>query len=624
MKVFLFLLLLYVSPVWAQDRPPTNGERIRQLDDLTWEYINSDMIKAVQYSQQGLTLAEREQEDLMRATFYRNIGVAYYMGSVFDSSRFYLDRALPVAMQAEGERLTAAIYVAYGNLYNAQSWYRGAADYYLEGLAMMEKLENYPAMGLIYGNLGGLYQRMRNFGQALKYLNKAHDLALQMEDEGTLAAVNVSLADITMTTGEPMEVSKAHAEEAIRLNEKIGNAANATVAYLTLAKVYYYHDDVERALPVAQRGLTMAEETGFPSIIAHAQIVLSNIQLQMGQYAAAIASAQQSLQNDTTDSNIVVNSYANLALAYAYTGQPELTTSYFDQYRERVNHYANMDYQASMSEMEVLFETERKEFQIERLEREQSYYLRLGITIGILTLVVVAFLVIGYRLAVSRRHLAEEEARRLERENQLIAVQATLDGEAAERSRLARDLHDGLGSMLSVVKFNLSPMDKGAVIESLDVERFQRALGLLDDSIQELRRVAHHMMPESLLRHGLKASLADFCQSVPNVNFHYFGDEKRLPEKVEVLVYRCIHELVNNAWKHAEADQINVQLVQEAERVSFTVQDDGVGFDPEQVKEGMGLKNVRQRVASLNGELSVYSSDKGTEVHVELDLGTAN
>lgn len=624
MKAILCLLLLYVSPVWALDRQLSDADQIRQLDDLTWEYINSDMEKAVQYSKQGLTLAERAQDDGMRATFYRNIGVAYYMGSVFDSARHYLDRALPLAVQEEDDRLTAAIYVAYGNLYNAQSWYRGAADYYLEGLTIMEKMENYPAMALTYGNLGGLYQRMRNFTQALKYLEKSHALALQMEDQATLAAVNVSLADITMTMGEPMEISKAHAEEAIRLNKEVGNAANTCVAYLTLAKVYYYHDDVVTALPLAQRALKMAEETGFPSIIAHAQIVLSNIQLQMGHYDAAIASAQESLNNDTTDSNIVVNIYANLALAYAYTGQPELTTAYFDQYRERVNHYANMDYQTSMSEMEVLFETERKEFQIEHLERERGYYLRMGIAIGLLTLVVVAFLVIGYRLAVSRRRLAEEEARRLERENQLIAVQATLDGEAAERSRLARDLHDGLGSMLAVVKFNLPPMDKGAVIESLDVERFQRALGLLDDSIQELRRVAHHMMPESLLRYGLKASLADFCQSVPNVNFHYFGDETRLPEKVEVLVYRCIHELVNNAWKHAEADQINVQLVQEQDRVSFTVQDDGVGFDHEEVKEGMGLKNIRQRVASFNGEMSVYSSDKGTEVHVELDLTTSN
>src|SRR5690606_16418992 len=128
-----------------------------------------------------------------------------------------------------------------------------------------------------------------------------------------------------------------------------------------------------------------------------------------------------------------------------------------------------------------------------------------------------------------------------------VAVQATLDGEAAERSRLAKDLHDGLGSMLSVVKFNLPQVKGNAILEAVDVSRFQKALGMLDNSIQELRRVAHHMMPESLLRYGLKVSISDFCDAIPVVSFHYFGDEARLSDKLEILIYRCIHELINNA-----------------------------------------------------------------------------
>src|SRR5690606_27647015 len=100
----------------------------------------------------------------------------------------------------------------------------------------------------------------------------------------------------------------------------------------------------------------------------------------------------------------------------------------------------------------------------------------------------------------------------------------------------------------------------------------------------------------------------------------YFGNEARLPEKLEIMVYRCIHELVNNALKHAAGTQINVQLVQESERVSFTVQDDGKGFDAHTVSEGMGLRNIRQRVAAFQGKMAVYSSEQGTEIHVELEL----
>src|SRR5690606_3357144 len=147
------------------------------------------------------------------------------------------------------------------------------------------------------------------------------------------------------------------------------------------------------------------------------------------------------------------------------------------------------------------------------------------------------------------------ESQRLAQEKQLVAVQATLDGEAAERSRLAKDLHDGLGSMLSVVKINLPDIKGGAVLEAIDVSRFQKALGLLAESTQALRRVAPHMMPEAVLRYGLKTALSDFCDAMPSVEFHDFGEETRLREKLEMLVYRCVQELVNNALEHAQASQ---------------------------------------------------------------------
>src|SRR5690606_9484701 len=130
----------------------------------------------------------------------------------------------------------------------------------------------------------------------------------------------------------------------------------------------------------------------------------------------------------------------------------------------------------------------------------------------------------------------------------------------------------------------------------------------------------HHMMPESLLRSGLKVSLSDFCTAIPIVRFHYFGDETRLSGNLEIMIYRCIHELVNNALKHTEATQINVQLVQEENRISFTVQDDGKGYDQQKVTEGMGLQNIRQRVFAFQGKMEIYSSEQGTEVHVELKL----
>src|SRR5690606_36750393 len=143
--------------------------------------------------------------------------------------------------------------------------------------------------------------------------------------------------------------------------------------------------------------------------------------------------------------------------------------------------------QQQTSFMETTNQTEKQELKIAGLENQRKLYILLGVAGATIFLIALAFAFTRYRLAVSKRKLAEKESQRLEQEKQLVAVQATLDGEAAERTRLAKDLHDGLGSMLSLVKFSLPQVKGDAILEAVDVTRFQTALDMLDDSIQELR-----------------------------------------------------------------------------------------------------------------------------------------
>jgi signal transduction histidine kinase len=260
--------------------------------------------------------------------------------------------------------------------------------------------------------------------------------------------------------------------------------------------------------------------------------------------------------------------------------------------------------------MEVKYETEKKDLHIAEMEREKVLYIWLSIAGGAFLLSLLILFIILHRLAVAKSKVYEQQVQQVEQEKQIVATQSVLDGETAERTRVARDLHDGLGGMLSVVQLHLD-----------DVEHLQDAREMLAQSIDELRRVAHHMMPASLLRYGLKAALEDFCLSVPNVQFNYFGDESPLDDRIAILIYRCTYELVNNAIKYANASAIQVQLFQDAGRISLTVEDDGNGFDTETTPPGMGLDNLRARVAAGKGTLNLHSEPgKGTEVYIELPV----
>ena len=211
--------------------------------------------------------------------------------------------------------------------------------------------------------------------------------------------------------------------------------------------------------------------------------------------------------------------------------------------------------------------------------------------------------------------------KQVEKEKQLIAVQSELDGEMAERVRVARDLHYGLGGLLSAVHINVEELRNGAFLPPEEVQHFDNVLALLNEAIAELRRMSHNLMPEPLARSGLKVSLADFCGSIPDVEFRYLGAGNRLDPKLEVMIYRTVHELVNNALRHADAAQILVQIIEEANRLSLVVEDDGKGFDQKTATPGIGLKNIRNRVAANNGHLSITTSaGKGTEVNVEFKL----
>jgi len=174
--------------------------------------------------------------------------------------------------------------------------------------------------------------------------------------------------------------------------------------------------------------------------------------------------------------------------------------------------------------------------------------------------------------------------------------------------------------MILSVKPDPPETRSGGIIEADDVTRFQRALSMLADSLSELRSVAHHIMPEALTRYGVKTALSDLCQAIPSVEFHHSGDDQRLGSKLEILLYRAAHELINNALKHAEATHISVRLLQASDHISLTVQDNGKGFDPATTTKGTGLENIRNNAAAHNGKLLIHSTiGKGTEAELRVE-----
>lgn len=220
---------------------------------------------------------------------------------------------------------------------------------------------------------------------------------------------------------------------------------------------------------------------------------------------------------------------------------------------------------------------------------------------------------------------AEEELKRQEAQVEFERYKTMTQAREAERGRIAKDLHDGLGGMLTGVRLSLANVSPST---PEGASQLRRSLDMLDGSVYELRRIAQDLMPLALERFGLVSALRDYTASVGSmgtvrVAYQTLGDTRRLTADQELICFRLVQELVNNTLKHARAKNILVQLAFQSGALELTVEDDGVGFAPERLREaeGSGWNNIHSRVSYLKGTVDVQSrSGEGVSVHIFLPV----
>jgi two-component system, NarL family, sensor kinase len=213
-----------------------------------------------------------------------------------------------------------------------------------------------------------------------------------------------------------------------------------------------------------------------------------------------------------------------------------------------------------------------------------------------------------------------------EKEKQLLALNSILKGQDEERNRMAKDLHDGVGSMLSGIKLSLSALSSNLQMAENEKRVFNKSFTQLDSAITELRRVAHNMMPEALLKFGLKEAIQDYCDDINETNtvkikYAFIGNLPGNDKNLDLILYRIIQELTSNIIKHAAAKNILIQVNRHAKGITLVVEDDGKGFNPAEKAKGAGLSNIQSRVDYLKGSCEIQSeAGSGTSVTVEIPL----
>lgn len=599
----------------------TPSEQIKILRKICNKTVYYDFKKTFMYAGKGLSLAEKEKDKAEIANFYKMLGWCYDSFGENDSAMIYYDKALALARELKDEKMEAWFLADVGNIQCAQANYNEGLETLRKALSIYEKLGDKWSCGEMYAQIGSVYRVMRNYDHAIAYLNKGKIIAEEVNNLSTIQDIHYNLGSINRHQ-KKYDIALEHALIAEKLSRGMIDLQTKLLALQLLSTIYLDgFSEYVKALEYTTEALRISEELGEKRIICSQWQKLSRVYLMQKRYKDSEAAALHAWGLDSLHLEVSRQVADVLAVVYIHLGNKEKALHFHEVSVDMQLEFFNDNLSKSISEMEVKYETEKKEMRIGTLEKEKKAYMGFGIAVVVASLFGITILFYRHRLTVQKKKLAEQQILQLEQEKELIATRSALKAEKNEREIIARDLHDGVGSMLSVVKNNMDIMKSYSIIENAEVDYFSRALDVLEKSMVELRRVAHHIMPATLIDNGLVIALEDFCRSTPNVEFHFTEPVHRFDAEKELVLYRCSYELVNNALRHAKASHIDVHLNMDERTVYLSVVDDGCGFDPETASIGMGINNMRTRISVFGGRIDIYSEpEKGTEVNIELDL----
>ncbi|MDG1781124.1 MAG: ATP-binding protein [Flavobacteriales bacterium] len=285
---------------------------------------------------------------------------------------------------------------------------------------------------------------------------------------------------------------------------------------------------------------------------------------------------------------------------------------------------------ANFENERLAFEHAEKRFEAEKESQKQTRRaVRLGYT-AIFLLILIGGAFYFNRLNAKNKTLVhEKEVSDLIRQQEIASMESMIEGQETERIRLGRELHDHIGSLLSTLGMHFtSAFEKNFGTSVQENKEASRVLELLDNTVQETRKLSHDLMTGVLNRFGLVSAIRDLCDQISetgkvNVLFNSIGMDERLAPLIELNVYRVAQELISNALKHASPENIRVNLVKKIDAVSLTVKDDGIGMSEAVFNQskGAGSTNVKGRVASMQGKIEIDDQvERGTMIKIIIPI----
>jgi len=549
-----------------------------------------------------------------------------YLRVNLDSCELFANAGLALAQQLGNTKTASECYALLGAAQKYRGEYEAAINFHLKALAIKEKSGDDYGMSITLNDIGIVYKSLRRYDEALVYYKRSLAYAAKTDQLASIALLHNNIATI-FTEKQKYDSAKYYLNKALPIAYQ-SKDSNAIVTVLSnLGEVSGNTKDHAAALEYFYRCLPIdkAFDDKYGMITDYTDIGGALMNLKQFDKAKRYLDSAYTIANDENFLKEKTEVLGALITYYNVKGDLDRAQDLTAELNVLKDSTMSMEISKNISELSTKYETAKKEKALQQQQFENTrkqYWI-----IGLLSLLVLGGL-LGYSYYRRYKLVQDKKLQAEIMKQQDMATRAVIEAEENERKRIAGDLHDGVGQIMSAAKMNLSSMESRLDFNNEeDKIAFEKIVNLVDESCKEVRAVSHNMMPNALLKSGLSSAVKEFIDKIDSrvlqVNLYSEGLNERLDSNVETVLYRVVQECVNNVIKHSGASQLDISLIKDADGIAATIEDNGKGFvvaDKEKAG-GIGLKNIRTRIEYLKGTVDFDSAPgRGTLVAIHVPL----
>tara|TARA_R110000751_G_scaffold7805_3_gene31507 strand:+ start:46094 stop:48061 length:1968 start_codon:yes stop_codon:yes gene_type:complete len=649
-KHTLIALFLFLGiNTWVIAQTSANTPLIDSLSQTYGQNLYTNPIVAKKAAQDWLKESKRLKIDLQTVRAHYALG---NLGNISGDYKSAIKETKAAITLLKALNITNGLAACYNILalgYKNLGDYPNAMDSFIQCLSYAKANDDKVQEANAYQNIATLYVLQKEYKKATENLDRAANLYRALKDDDGVLVTLFNFANILKEQNK-FDQARKHYQTVLGYREKEGNKAVIAYININLSQMLVEEGKCEEAVVALKKTLTQLKALNFTSDIV---IVLNDLGLcesKLGHTKAAINYFKEALTLGEEQSLLSYKSdiYKNLAQLYQDEGDYKNALTFYRKGITTVAEQNALDKEKYVVKIQERYETQLKETRIKLLEKEQKLsdaelqkaeltlkrqrFVRnafiAGFVLVLITLIVLRLLYIQ-RLQVQKQLNLQQEENAKQKINQMIqdhklsVIERYQEGQDEERARLARDIHDGIGSDLAGIKIAFEHY-----VEKHNSEPQAKRIGTaIENACIDIRSLSHQLHPLSFSKIGFTSFLNDFVAQITNnttlaIQTFFFPEEDidKLPEDLLADAYRIVQELVNNIIKHAQATQAEVQLTKHEDYLNIVINDNGKGFKTNK-KQGIGLRNIKERLQKVKGSITIDSSSgNGTSITIDIPI----